>query len=76
MTYPFPNFDGAANEVGEEINNFIAHFIMDVIIYPANLGSKYSYLLFLAQICLLTNIDWQIILNLECIWFGSLGLGV
>ena len=34
ITYPFPNFNGATVEVWEWINNFIPHFIMDVITYP------------------------------------------
>ena len=31
ITYLFPNFNGATVEVWEEINNSIAHFIVDVI---------------------------------------------
>ena len=31
MIYPFPNFNGCAVEVWEWINDFITHFIMDVI---------------------------------------------
>ena len=34
ITYPFPNFNGAAVEVWEWINNFIPRSIMDVITYP------------------------------------------
>ena len=34
ITYTFPNFNGATDEVSEWINDFIPHFIMDVIIYP------------------------------------------
>ena len=34
ITYPFPNFNGCTVEVWEWINNFIPHFIMDVITYP------------------------------------------
>ena len=30
----FPNFNGGASEVWDEINNFIPHFMMDVITYP------------------------------------------
>ena len=30
----FPNFNGATIEVEEWIDNFIPHFILDVIIYP------------------------------------------
>ena len=33
-TYPFPNLNSAAIEVGELTNNFIPHFIIDVITYP------------------------------------------
>ena len=36
MTYPFPNFNGAAIEVWELISIFIPHFIIDVISYPNN----------------------------------------
>ena len=34
ITYPFPNFNGAAVEVWEWISNFILHFLLDVIISP------------------------------------------
>ena len=34
ITYPFPNFNGATIEVWEGINDFIPHFLMDVITYP------------------------------------------
>ena len=34
ITYPSPNFNGAAVEVWELISNFIPHFMMDVITYP------------------------------------------
>ena len=34
ITYPFSNFNGAAVEVWEWINNFIPYFKMDVIKYP------------------------------------------
>ena len=34
ITYPFPNLIGYTVEVWEWINNFIAHFIMDVDTYP------------------------------------------
>ena len=33
ITYPFPNFNGCTVDVWEWINNFIPHFIMDVITY-------------------------------------------
>ena len=32
--YPFPNFNGRTGEIWEWINNFIPHFIMDVIPNP------------------------------------------
>ena len=35
ITYPFPNFSGCTVNVCEWINNFIPHFVMDVITYPA-----------------------------------------
>ena len=34
ITYPFPNFNGAAVEVWEWINNFISHLTGHVITYP------------------------------------------
>ena len=34
-TYPLLNFSGCAVEVWELTNNFIQHFIMDVITYPS-----------------------------------------
>ena len=34
IIYPFPNFNGVTVEVWEWINNFIPHFIMDVITHP------------------------------------------
>ena len=34
IIYPFPNFNGSTVEVWEWINNFITHFIIDVITYP------------------------------------------
>ena len=34
ITYPFPNFIGAAVEVWKWINNFTPHFTWQVIIYP------------------------------------------
>ena len=40
ITYPFPNFNVATVEVWEWINNFIPHFIMDVITHPCNHVSK------------------------------------
>ena len=33
ITYPFPNFNGAAVELWEWISKFILHFVMDMIIY-------------------------------------------
>ena len=33
ITYPFPNFNSCTTEVWEQINNFISHFMMDVITY-------------------------------------------
>ena len=30
ITYPFPNFNGATDEVNEWISDFVPHFIMDV----------------------------------------------
>ena len=35
ITSPFPNFNGAAVEVWEWINNFITHFTGRVINYPS-----------------------------------------
>ena len=35
ITYPFPNFNSCVTELGNEISNFIPHFIMDVINYPS-----------------------------------------
>ena len=34
ITYPFPNFNGAAVDVWEWISDFIPHLIIDVITYP------------------------------------------
>ena len=34
ISYPFPNFNGAAVEVWEWISNFISHFTEYVVIYP------------------------------------------
>ena len=34
ITYPFPNWNGAAAEVWEFISNSISHFIMGAITYP------------------------------------------
>ena len=34
ITYPFLNFNSAAIDIWERMNNFIPHFIMDVITYP------------------------------------------
>ena len=34
ITYPFPNFDDATVEVWQWINDFVPHFMMDVITYP------------------------------------------
>ena len=34
VTYPFPNFNGAAIEVWEWISNFIQHITGHVITYP------------------------------------------
>ena len=34
MKYPFPNFNTTTVEAREMINNFILHFIMDVITWP------------------------------------------
>ena len=34
ITYPFPNFNGATVEFREWINNFISHFVMDLITSP------------------------------------------
>ena len=33
ITYPFPNFNSSTVEVWEWMNNFIPHFMMDVITY-------------------------------------------
>ena len=33
ITYPFPNLHGTAVEVWEWISNFIAHFIMQLLIH-------------------------------------------
>ena len=35
ITSPFPNFNGATVAVWEWISNFIPHYILDVITYPA-----------------------------------------
>ena len=35
ITYPFPNFNGAAVEFGEWESNLIPHILMDVITYPS-----------------------------------------
>ena len=34
ITYPFLNFNGSTIEVYEGKNNFIPHFIIDLITYP------------------------------------------
>ena len=34
ITYPFPNFNDAADEVREGINNLIPHFTGHVITFP------------------------------------------
>ena len=34
MIYPFPNFNGYTIKVWEWIDDFIPHFIMDVVSYP------------------------------------------
>ena len=34
IAYPFPNFNICTIEVWEWINNFMPHFLMDVITYP------------------------------------------
>ena len=36
ITYPFPNFNGAAVEVWEWMSNFILLFLMDVITHPCS----------------------------------------
>ena len=40
INYPFPSFNDAIVEVWEWINNFILHFIMDIINYPCWNKSK------------------------------------
>ena len=42
ITYPFPNFNRWSVEVWEWISNFIAHFIINVIIHPI-LGLKWFH---------------------------------
>ena len=35
ITYTFPNFNGAAIEVWEWMNNFIPHFMIDVLVHAS-----------------------------------------
>ena len=45
IIYPFPNFNGAAVEVWERINNFIPHFTGHICDYLSVLGLKLNHVI-------------------------------